>query len=651
MRIAGGKVEIGLIGQPNAGKSALFSKLTGIGAISSNYPGTTVEFQEGSVVKGGKRLNFHDLPGTYSLTGVSEDELVATRLLAERQLDYVVVVANATRFEHSLVLIFQLIELGFKVVIALNQMDVASRRYNINVTKMEEVLQAPVIPTVAVTGEGVDNLVGVLLNEQIKGSDFEVEYDPEIEQLLNDLCAGGDCMTGKFPPRGALLKLLEGNQYFVGQFSAEFREKVEDVRRAFKEEHNEDIEVHITRDRYHEAERVASQVVSGKVPPRRISDKISDLTLRPHTGIPILIAVLGAIFLTIVFVGGALDHFLINLYNELFSQFFIDLANWIGGPAGQAISSGISLSLQAILTIVVPYIMLFYLMLGILEDTGYLPRVVILLDGVMHKIGLHGRAIIPMIVGMGCNVPAILATRVMESRRERLILAVVIVIAVPCSAQTAVIIGTVGTFAGLAWALVIYLILIALLLILGRLLHRILKFEPSSLALEIPDLTWPRPKNVLWKTWMRSKDFFFVAFPILLVGSLILEFLMTYGVLDSIVAPLAPFTEGFLGLPPVIIIALLFGILRKEMAMQLLIILFGTANLALVLTPAQLFVFALIMATYLPCLSALAVLVREFGVRDSATITFSSVVLAFGLGGAAHFILQAAGFSFLITGG
>lgn len=643
-------MEIGLIGQPNAGKSALFSKLTGIGAISSNYPGTTVEFQEGSVIKGGQRLNFHDLPGTYSLTGVSEDELVATRLLAEKQLDCVVVVANATRFEHSLVLIFQVIELGFKVVIALNQFDVASRRYNIDVTRMEEVLHVPVIPTVAVTGEGVDELVDVLLAGQTAVSDFEVEYDPEIEGIIEELCSSGDCVTGKFPPRGALLKLLEGNPYFVEQFSPEFKERVERVRKAFKEEHNEDLEVHVTRDRYHEAERVASQAVSGAVPPRRLSDRISDMTLRPHTGIPILVAVLGAVFLTIIFVGGALDHLLSVLYNQLFGQFFIDLAAWIGGPAGQAISNGISLSLQAILTIVVPYIMLFYLMLGVMEDTGYLPRVVVLLDGVMHRIGLHGRAVIPMIVGMGCNVPAILSTRVMESRRERLILAVVIVIAVPCSAQTAVIFGTVGNFAGLAWALAIYLILIALLLALGRLLHKALKLEPSSLALEIPDLAWPRPKNVLWKTWVRSKDFFFVAFPILLIGSLILEFLMAYGVLDSMVAPLAPFTEGFLGLPPVIIIALLFGILRKEMSLQLLIILFGTANLALVLTPAQLFVFALIMATYLPCLSALAVLIREFGVRDSAAILVSSVALAFGLGGAAHFILQGLGFPFLVTG-
>jgi ferrous iron transport protein B len=230
---------------------------------------------------------------------------------------------------------------------------------------------------------------------------------------------------------------------------------------------------------------------------------------------------------------------------------------------------------------------------------------------------------------------------VLESRRERLILAIVIVIAIPCSAQTAVIMGTVGKFAGAIWALGIYVILIAILLVLGRILHRFLfKFEPTSLAMEIPELTWPRPKNVLWKTWVRSKDFFVVAFPILLVGSIVLEILMAYGVLQALVEPLAPFTEGFLGLPPITIVALIFGILRKEMALQMLVVLFGTANLALVMTPEQLFIFALIMATYLPCLSALLVLSREFGWKDALMISVASVTFAFLLGGLFNALFQ-----------
>jgi ferrous iron transport protein B len=633
-------MEIGLVGQPNAGKSALFTKLTGIGAISSNYPGTTVEFQEGSVLRKGVRLNFHDLPGTYSLTGITEDELVATRLLAEKQLQVVVAVADATRLEQSLVLIFQIMELGFKVVVALNQMDVAKRRCTLDVNRLQSILGVPVVPTVAITGEGVEDLVEVLVSDDHQTSSFEVRYDRHIENLLEDLCLDPDCLPGKFPKRGALLKLMEGNRFFSQQFSDSFKEKVQQATVEFKADHGEDIEVHINRDRYGEAGRIANAVISNRVPPRKLSDRISDATLRPHTGIPILVAVLGAIFLIIVFVGGFLEGVLLDLYYAVVGDFFIELGEWLGGTLGAAIATGIDLSLQAILAIVIPYIMLFYLMLGLMEDTGYLPRVVVLLDGVMHRIGLHGRAVIPMIVGMGCNVPAILSTRVLESKRERLILAIVIVIAVPCSAQTAVIIGTVGTFAGATWALGIYAILIAILLVLGRLLHKMLKFEPTSLAMEIPDLRLPHPRNVLWKTWVRTKDFFVVAFPILLIGSIFLEILMAYGLLQAFVEPLAPFTEGFLGLPPITMVALIFGILRKEMALQMLVILFGTANLALVMTPEQLFIFALIMATYMPCLSALAVLAREFGWKNALMITIASVLIAFSLGGLANALFQ-----------
>jgi ferrous iron transport protein B len=633
-------MEIGLIGQPNAGKSALFTKLTGIGAISSNYPGTTVQFQEGSVLRHGMRLNFHDLPGTYSLAGLAEDELVATRLLAEQQLDVVVVVADATRLEQSLVLLFQLIELGFKVVVALNQMDVARKRFFIDIERLEVLLQVPVVPTVAITGEGVEQLVDLLVRQSYLVSDFQVRYEKRLEELIQNLSLDPECKAGDFPKRGALIKLLEGNRFFTEQFSERFQQRVGREALNYRLDQGEDIEVHINRDRYGEAGRLASEVVSNRVPPRNISERFSDASLRPLTGIPILLAVLGGIFFCIVFIGGFLESLLLGAYELVVGDFFQQLSSWIGGEAGVAVANGIDLSIQAILAIVVPYIILFYLILGIMEDSGYLPRVVVLLDGVMHHIGLHGKSVIPMIVGMGCNVPALMATRVLESRREKLILAVVITIAVPCSAQTAIIVGTVGNYSGLVWAVAIYVILLSILLVLGRIMHKVLAFEPTSLAMEIPEMRWPRPYNVLWKTWTRTKDFFVVAFPILLAGSLILEALMAFGVLQALVEPLAPFTEGFLGLPPLIIIALIFGVLRKEMSLQLLVVLFGTVELATVLNPDQMFVFALIMATYMPCLSALAAMSREFGWKDSSIISVASVAVAFMLGGLANAILS-----------
>ncbi len=637
-------MEIGLVGQPNVGKSVLFSRLTGIGAISSNYPGTTVQFQEGSVVKGGVRLNFHDLPGTYSLAGISEDEVVATRLLAEKKLDCVVAVTDATRLESGLVLAFQIMELGYKVVLALNFMDVARKRSAIDIELLQKALGIPVVPIVAITGEGVDTLVDVLVSGQARTTDFKVPYDRHIELILEEMSGEASSQASGFAIRGALIKLLEGNSYFTEKFSDDLKRRTEHSRRIFKAEHAEEIEVHINRDRFGEAGRIAREVVGSRIAPRSRADRLSDLTLRPITGIPILLGVLTALLLGIVFVGGALESVLIGAYKALLGNFFLDLEGAIGGQIGEAIARGLDLSLQAIISIVIPYIVTFYLMLGVLEDTGYLPRVVILLDGLMHRIGLHGRAIIPMIVGMGCNVPAILATRVLESRRERLILTIITVMAVPCSAQTAVILGTVGTFAGLGYAIAIYVILFLILVMLGRMLHRALKFEPTSLAIEIPDLTLPRAKNVLWKTWTRTKDFFEVAFPLLLVGSLILELLMSYGLLNQLIDPFAPFTVAFLGLPAVILVALIFGILRKEMSMQLLVVLFGTANLAVVMSPKQLFIFALIMATYMPCLSAFAIMRREFGWKDTLKVTLASISLAFLLGGLINLTLTAFGY-------
>jgi len=358
------------------------------------------------------------------------------------------------------------------------------------------------------------------------------------------------------------------------------------------------------------------------------------------------LAVLAGIFLAVVVVGGALETVLLDGYALLVGDFFEQLAQFIGGTVGEIIAVGVDISIQAILAIVVPYILVFYLLLGLLEDSGYLPRVVMLLDGIMVKLGLHGRTIIPMIVGTGCNVPAILSTRTLESRRQRLILATIIVMVVPCSAQTVIIIGTVGTYSGILWAALIYLILFALILLLGRVLHKVLKAEPPSLAIEIPELSRPSMRNVLMKTWMRVKDFFIIAFPLLLVGSLLLETLMAFDILGALVEPLAPITEGLLGLPPVIIVALVFGVLRKEMALQILFVIFALGaggDLSTVLTPQQLFVFALVMATYMPCLGVLAALLKEFGIRSSVIISVASITLALALGTIANYSFQLIG--------
>jgi ferrous iron transport protein B len=635
----GDTLEILLVGNPNVGKSVVFNRLTGVGAISSNYPGTTVEFLKGERIIEGKKCTIVDLPGLYSLTSNAEDQKVASRMLSESDQDLVLVVADATRLEPSLVLIFQLVELGFPVLVALNMMDVARKRGEIDVPALARTLGVPIVPTVAVTGEGMEELAHAICSYEKKETNFRVRYDAHIEAYLEVLARGLENAELKYPPRGAFIKMLEGDGDFTKGIPTEMREKVERLRQEFKAEHDEDLEVHINRDRYGEAGRIISEVARPIPQKRSMRQKISDLTLRPITGIPIMLAVLAAVLLSIIFVGGFLEGLLMDAYADVVGTSIVDWGQDVGGKLGMALATGLDLSVQAMLALVIPYILLFYIILALLEDSGYLPRVVVLLDSLMHKVGLHGQALIPMLVGMGCNVPAILATRVIESKREKLIISTIIVMAVPCSAQMAIIVGTVGNYAGLIYVMVILLILLSLAILLALLLHRAIKFEPGSLMIEIPDLAVPLAGNVLTKTYMRIKEFFFIAFPLLLAGSLVLEVLSAYGVLGSLVDPLAFFTEGFLGLPAVIIIALIFGILRKEMAFQLLIVLFGTADLASVMTTDQFFVFALIMATFMPCIATLAVMIREHGVKDSLKVTVASISIAFLLGGVANFLL------------
>ena len=349
-------------------------------------------------------------------------------------------------------------------------------------------------------------------------------------------------------------------------------------------------------------------------------------------------------FVILVFGGGLIEGVLVGAWAETGKEYFTGLADDAGSDLVSGVIQGISLSIEAMLALVIPYILVFYVMLSVLEDSGYLVRVVSLLDGVMHRLGLHGRAIIPMVVGFGCNVPAILATRTMGSKRERLILAVLITIAVPCSAQTAIIVGSVGKFAGAWWALLIYLILMATLVVLGLALHRIINSEPSGMCIDIPDMRWPLAKQTVVKTYVRLKEFLTIAFPILLIGSIVLEVLLVLNILQQLLEPAEPFMITVLGLPAFTAVALVFGILRKEMALQMVIVLAGalqeTTKLSDVLTNEQMFVFALVMAVFMPCLAAFAVMAKEFGMKNTVAVALASISLALVMGAAANAILS-----------
>ena len=631
-------MEIALAGNPNVGKSVIFSKLTGIGVISANYPGTTVEFYEGEAKLGEMIIDVVDLPGTYSLSGNTDEERVATDLLFSRRPDTVILVADASRLERSLVLLFELLESGYSVVVALNMYDLAKKTgLKIDVRGLEERLMTSAVPTVAIRDEGIDAVLREAIRLRPK-SGFRVRYDSHTEEIISELGDMLDDGEWTFPLRAVAVRILMGDRMIRKQAGDRVTGHADALAEEFEKQHQESIQAHIQRDRFGEAGRIADEVVSRISPAEKRRSSLSDLTIKPATGIPILLAVLAAVFLTLVFGGGLIEQALVGAYEDLARGAFDNLKEG-ESPVVQGVLDGVYLSTEAMLAIVVPYILVFYIMLSILEDTGYLVRVVSLLDGIMHRIGLHGRAVIPMVVGYGCNVPAILATRAMGSKRERVILAVLITIAVPCSAQTAIIIGTVGNYAGVEWALLIFAVLMALLAVLGLVLHRTMRFEPSQLMLEIPELRRPTLGQTIRKTSIRIGEFLTIAFPLLLAGSIVLEILMAEGMLQKLVDPSEPFMTGVLGLPAIAVVALVFGILRKEMALQMLMVLFGTSNLALAMTSHQMFVFALVMAIFMPCLAALAILVKEFGVKSMIGITAASILIAIAFGAVANLIL------------
>ena len=608
-------IRVALIGQPNVGKSTLFSRLTGVGVISSNYPGTTVEFEEAIVNYNGEEILFHDLPGTYSLSAVSDDEKVVSDMLNGGN-DVIVVVADATDPESSIVLSSEVIELGIPTVIALNKYDVASKRMNIDVKKLEDILGVPVIPVSAKSGDGVDNVLKTISERKAKISSRQINYSENVVKLIETVSK--ECDIGN----NAAVKVIEG---IDRRFGEDLSEEIDSL---YFKKHGEHICSRIAADRYADARMITDETFIRSSEGMTRSEKLSDMMIRPRTGIPILICVLAATFAILVFVGGLLATAVDELYVAIVGNIFSDIGRSIGGDLGATIMTGVDSSIRAVLGIVVPYIMVFYIVLGVLEDTGYLPRAVVLLDRIMRHIGLRGNGFIPIMVGFGCNVPAILATRTIISKRERLILCSLICMAIPCSAQTAIMTGVTGKYAGVGWILFIFAILFVLAIATGMFLDRTMKYEPSHLAMELPELQMPGVKNVLRKMWMRSKDFFVLAVPLLLVGSVIIELLIFYNVLDALVDPMSWLTVGMLGLPATTIICFIVGIVRKEMSYAMLMVV-GALD---IMDPSQFVVYGVVMSIYVPCLATIAAMKGELGWKHTTLVCITSMVIAVLIG-------------------
>ncbi len=622
--------EIALVGNPNTGKSCLFSYLTGMGAIVSNYPGTTVDILEGKSNLNGRMINIVDLPGTYSLGDSTDDERVTKDYIIEKKPRAIINVLDATLLERNLYLTLQLLELKTPMVIALNfYEELEDKGMHIDFKELSNVVGVPVVPIDALRGAGIKKLIEKTLkvvDNKERLEYYKIEYGEHIEKAAKEIT--GFVKRDDIPKRASAIKIIEGDKDICKEI--ENKKEVDDVLKKYSEGH--DLKTDISRQRHGQAAIIAKSTTKKKKSRKHFRYVLDRFTTEPLTGTISLIAIMAILFSSLFYLGGYLSELFGNIFRILVTEPLTPFISSIGNSLIQTIVKWSLDGIDAGIQIALPYIAVFYIMLAILEDTGYLPRMAYLLDRIMHKLHLHGKAIVPMMLGFGCSVPAILATRILPNKKER-ILTSILVSLVPCSARTAVIFGAVGKFIGFKYALLIYAIILALILITGYVLGRLLPGEAEGLILEMPDYRYPKIKNVIQKTWLRVKDFIYIALPILILGSVILGILKDFGLLATITKPFEPIISGWLMLPAAAGITLVYGVLRKELALELLFVLGGSAMLLDFMNPLQIFVFALVVALYIPCVGTFAVLKNEFGWKNSILISLFTIILAVVVGG------------------
>jgi ferrous iron transport protein B len=647
-------ITIALAGNANVGKSAIFNQLTGLNQVVGNWPGKTVEKAEGTLFFQGYKIHIIDLPGIYSLSTFSIEEIIAREYIAIEKPDMIINVIDASNLERNLYFTIQLLELQVPMIIALNQMDFATKKgIKIDIEKLSKILGIPVIPTVAIKGEGIKELLSKVIDvieKRIELKPLKIKYGKEIEvnieKLENIINEKLPEFCKKYPSRWISIKLIEKDddiikkiqEYENGKEVLAYSEKIiEELEKI----HGESSIIIIASERYGIANHIAKEVTKFITPPRvSIEERLSEVTTHKILGYPILFFVIFSIF-SIVFIGG---NFLSEILENFFEEILMPIINellitFLPQIISKMIIEGIISGIIAGITIALPYIIPFYIILAILEDSGYMPRAAFLMDNIMHKIGLHGKAFIPLLLGYGCNVPACIGCRIMETERERFLAAFVTVL-IPCSARTVIILGLVGKYIGLHAALSLYFFDLILVFILGRIAFKVLPGEPIGLIMEMPPYKLPLIKNIIIKTWVRTKDFIYIAFPLIIGGSTILEALMLTGWIWQINDFLSPLIVNWLGLPKITGIPLIFGILRKELTLILLSELTGTLEFNNILTHTQMIVFSIVTMIYVPCIATIAVLKREFNWKKAIGITIIDIFLALLIGGLTFRILS-----------
>lgn len=620
-----------LVGQPNCGKSTIFNSVAGYKAITSNFPGKTVTYTASKMTFQGTTSEIVDLPGTYSLTSFDLAELEARKYLLREKVDVVINVIDAALLGRGLELTLQLLELNLPTVVCLNMVDEAEGKgIFINEEKLSHILGVPVVKTVALKGQGLDQLFKTTLEVGSnpvpwKHLTFSKDAEQAIQKLIEDLEDHDLGKEFKVPLRFLAIKLLEDDQYFmeeVRKINPKFIKTVKAGQQKLEECRARSSDVVISSERHHLSMEIYESVVTLTKPRIEIKSYLDNIFMHPVFGYVSLIAILYLFFNFVFHLGNLIEEPLL----DFFYQFLPFIEEKLAGNALLFnIVSGIVQGIAGGIAIVLPYLFPFLLGLAFLEDVGYLPRIAFLMDTFLHRIGLHGKAIIPLILGYGCTVPAVMATRILESERDRLI-ASILTTMIPCAARITIIFGLVAFYLGPKAALFVYILNIIVVAISGKILSRMMPEITPGMIMEIPTYHIPSIRVLLAKVWLRMKEFIVIAWPLLIVGSIALS-LLKYWQLETFINKLISPITLLLGLPVAVGVTLIFGVLRKELSMIMLVQALGVTNISQVMTANQIMTFTIFVLFYIPCAATIAVLLKEIGGKKTIfTIIFTFII-------------------------
>jgi ferrous iron transport protein B len=616
-------MKIALLGNPGAGKSLIFNQLTGLGIEVNRYPGSSVCLECGNVCYKKEKIEIVDLPGIYSLDGSSEEEILVRKFLEQAGADVIVAILDATKLERSLYLFLQVAEFSPRIIAVLNMIDEAEKQgLIIDIDTLSARLGVPVLLTAASEGRDIDRILPLALGSSQVVS-LEVPYDHHIEAAIKSL----EKTMGTHRYKNLLALQGTGEDPMLLDSAGAVAHEIE-LR------HRMSVRQIIATNRHNLSRKIAASAVSQG--DRKKTYDLDSLLTRVFPGVPILCAILFFLLLSVFVIGSWMQEIIVQTFTAYIIVPFVALEL---PPLLERIGFSVLVALEAGLGIAFPFIFTFYVGLSLIEDTGYMTRAAFLADRAMHRLGLHGEAIIPMVIGFGCTVPAVMSLRILKTRREKTIAAFLISL-VPCSARTVVIAGIVAAFVGIAWAFSIYLIVFVLIIITAVLLSRITPGEQFGMIVEMSALRRPQARLVLAKSWLRIKEFLFIALPLLIITSIALGLFQYFGLTDAFEQLVAPITVTLLGLPEYAATALLFGIFRKELAFETLAVLAGTADLGSVMTSAQLYTFAIVTVLFIPCISTIAVLYRELGARIAILISVYSVFLGLLIGAIINMLIK-----------